>query len=236
MNYAVITAGGMGTRSGYIVPKQFLTVNDIPIIIYTLQNITRLTCIEKVVVVVPDGWQGFMQSYAKQFNIEKLIDVAIGGTTRIESVFNGLKALQQKGIADNDMDCLIGFYDGNRPLIPESVTLEAISAARKYGAAVALEPCYDTMLECKGNLFIDAVKDRSILYRGQCPEFVQLSILNELMELVQKQDFADMPLYALLLQLGKKVSFVKGSSKGFKITTAEDVELFKAMIRQNLHN
>ena len=232
MNYAVVIAGGKGTRSGYVVPKQFLTVNDIPIIIYTLQNITKLTCIEKVVVVVPDGWQGFMQSYAKQFDIDKLIDVAIGGNTRIESVFNGIKSLQQTGFVNDSPDCLIGFYDGNRPLIPEIVTLEAINAARKYGSAVALEPCYDTMLECKGDLFIDAVKDRSVLYKGQCPEFVQFSILNELMASARNQAFADLPLYALLLQLGRKVSYVKGSSKGFKITTAEDVELFKAMIRQ----
>ena len=232
---AVITAGGKGVRTGYKVPKQFLTVFDVPIIIYTLQNIAKIACIDKIVVVVPDGWQGFIQAYAEQYNIKKLVDVVLGGATRFESVFNGVNAIMKHLDSQNPRECLVGFYDGNRPLIPESVTLDAIAAAREHGAAVALEPCYDTMLECDGDTFVDQVLDRSHLYKGQCPEFHNLEVLQELQELAEKETLPDLPLYSLLLHLKKKLAYVKGSSKSFKITTADDIEIFKALIRVENH-
>ena len=228
---AVITAGGKGVRTSYKVPKQFLTFFDVPIIVYTMQNIAKIKCIDKIVVVIPEGGEGVIRAYAEQYNINKLVDVVVGGVTRFESVFNGIEAIMKHISNEEPENCLIGFYDGNRPLIPESVTLNAIQAAKDFGASLALEPCYDTMLKCTGETLVDGVLDRSILYKGQCPEFHTLEFLQELQKLAQKETFPDLPLYAFVLKLNRKLAYVRGSAKSFKITTSDDIEIFKALIK-----
>ena len=171
MNYAIVTAAGSGIRTGYKVPKQFLTVYDVPVIIYTLQNIAQLDCINKIVVVVPDGWQNFVQAYVEQNGVKKIMAIISGGSTRFQSVFKGIEMIIHDFSNLQVNDTLIGIDDGNRPLIPEEITLKVIEQARIYGAAVALEPCYDTMVQCQDSVFIQDIVDRKKMFRGQCPEF-----------------------------------------------------------------
>ena len=231
MNVAIVTAGGSGVRTGYKVPKQFLTVYDVPIIVYTLQNIARHPSIAKIVVVVPDGWQSFVQAYAEQYGLRKVVAIVPGGDTRFQSVFHGVKALLKDLTTDQCQEMLVGIYDGNRPLIPAEVTSKVIEGAKQYGAAVALEPCYDTMLQCCDNTFITNVVDRTKLFKGQCPEFIQAPKILNLYAKKEQDTLPDLPVYALLQHCGEQVAYVQGSSKSFKITTADDIELFKAMVK-----
>ena len=93
MNIALIIAGGSGTRTGQDVPKQFLTVYDIPIIAYTMKNIEKIPCIDEIYVVGPQGWENFITSYAKQCNVTKFKQVIHGGATRHESIYHGILQL-----------------------------------------------------------------------------------------------------------------------------------------------
>jgi len=230
---AVITAGGNGTRTGYKVPKQFLTVYDIPIIVYTIKNISLVEEIEKIVVVVANGWQGFVEAYVSQYNLTKVSDIVIGGDTRLESLKNGIKVLIDGMTQDEKEMSLIGLYDGNRPMIPKEVSINAIKAAKEYGAVVALEPCYDTMYQCTDTVFADCVMNRSILYKGQNPEFFKVTTLIECLSKTSDSRNLDMTICALRLRQGDRVAYIHGSSKSFKITTADDIELFKAMVQGN---
>ncbi len=230
---AIITAGGAGSRTGNKVPKQFLTVNDIPIIVYTLQNISNVSEIETIVVIVPNGWQGFVQAYIEQYKIGKVHSIVIGGNTRYESICNGINAIKELYNDYQDNNNLIGIFDGNRPLIPNQVIEATIESAKQHGCSVALEPCYDTMIHCADDTFVGEVLDRSALFKGQCPEFFTISELMALYDKCIHDNPPDMPFYALNSHYGNQVAYVLGSSKSFKITTADDIELFKALINSN---
>ena len=81
-NIAIIIAGGSGKRTGQDIPKQFLTINDKPIIIYTLENFERNDYIDDIIVVCIDGWEHVLEAYAKQFGITKLKHIVKGGEIR----------------------------------------------------------------------------------------------------------------------------------------------------------
>ena len=93
MNIALILAGGMGARMGQDIPKQFIHVNNIPVIIYTLQAFQDHPDIDRIQVVCIDGWEAILRGYAQQFNITKLAGVVSGGVTRFDSTKQGMDAL-----------------------------------------------------------------------------------------------------------------------------------------------
>ena len=111
---AMITAGGSGNRMHQDIPKQFLTVNEKPVIVYTLEAFEKHPEIDAIAVACLDGWENVLSAYAQQFNINKLKYVVPGGKTGQESIKNGLFELE-KHFAPDDM---VMIHDGNRPLLP----------------------------------------------------------------------------------------------------------------------
>ncbi len=114
MNVAVVIAGGTGSRMKSNIPKQFMCVQNIPIIIYSLINAQRCSKIDEIVAVVPEGWLNFLDKYLIEFRITKFKETVIGGTTRQESTYNAFICLSNY-LNDEDVVCLI---DANRPLMP----------------------------------------------------------------------------------------------------------------------
>lgn len=222
---AIIMAGGSGTRTGQSVPKQFLTVNDIPIVVYTMRKLQDIPEITRLVVVSAAGWESFVCSYAQQFGISKLDKVITGGRTRNETIYNGLCYAAEAG--DNQKICLI---DANRPLIPEQVITEVIALADQCDCAVAAEPCFDSMFVSKDGQRIAENADRAVLYKGQSPECAHLSVLMELYQSEDAQLDPGLSTSGLAVKCNKKVLVAKGHFKCFKITTADDFELFKALL------
>ena len=96
MNIALIIAGGCGRRMGQDIPKQFICVKDKPIIIYTLEVFQKQKNIDKIVVSCLDGWQQFVQAYARQFQISKLEKIVVGGENGQNSIWNGLSEIASK--------------------------------------------------------------------------------------------------------------------------------------------
>lgn len=225
MNIALIVAGGSGTRTGNSVPKQFLTVNDIPIIVYTLMNLEQTEEIDRIAVAVASGWEPFVQAYAKQYRIDKLTDIIPAGKTRHETIDNGLRHLSRQ----YPQDTKVLVVDANRPLIPKDVFRRAILAVKKEECALAVAPCYDTMYVSSDNAIVSERADRSVLFCGQTPECALLSDLIEVYDTARSRGLED-PTAALFLLCGKTVRKVEGSAKSFKITTQDDIELFKAMV------
>ena len=111
MNIALITAGGTGTRTGNKVPKQFLTINDVPLIVYTMKNIQTSGLYDELYVVCNDGWSDFIASYAMQYSIDIFKSTISGGSTRFKSYYNGLKKISN----NHDPLDIISVLDGNRP-------------------------------------------------------------------------------------------------------------------------
>lgn len=131
-NVAIVIAGGVGSRMGQDLPKQFINVYDKPILIYTLEGFQKHPQIDAIELVCIDGWHEIVWAYAKQFNITKLKWIVSGGQTGQESIRNGVYALEGK-ISPNDN---VIIHDGIRPLIEPSVLSDVIGKCSLYGNAV----------------------------------------------------------------------------------------------------
>ena len=226
MNIAVILAGGCGRRTGQSVPKQFLTVFDIPIIIYTMRNIQNIDIFDEIYVVGPIGWEQFINTYAKQFKIDKFKEMYLGGENRTLSIRNGICGLSKS----HECKDIIILVDANRPLISESIYRNSIDILSKCECSVALTPCNDSMFISNNGVELKEVADRTVLYCAQTPESARLGDMIEVYNKINC-NMIDLPLSALFLNSGRKVMAFPGSSKSFKITTKDDIEIFKSMIK-----
>lgn len=229
MNIAMVSAGGAGVRTGQSVPKQFLTVNEVPIIIHTLLNIKKSQAYDKTVVIIPDGWQTFMASYCRNYDLD-VEEFIIGGETRLGSILNAVRYLDGKY---NDTD-VVSIIDANRPLIPASVFKENLRAIRELGDdAIVLSacPCVDSIFRFTedGTQSVN----RSEYFLGQTPETAYLKFLKQIYYQAEKDKVSDLAASGLALKYGKRVEKVAGSVKSFKITVSDDLNLFKALLRLN---
>ena len=136
MNIAIIIAGGVGSRMGQDLPKQFINVYDKPVLLYTLEGFQKHPQIDAIELVCIDGWHEIVWAYAKQFNITKLKWIVSGGKTGQESIRNGVYGLEGKANPDDN----IIIHDGIRPLVEPSVLSDVISKCSQYGNAVTSMP------------------------------------------------------------------------------------------------
>lgn len=222
---AIVVSGGSGSRTGQAVPKQYLTVNDIPVIAYTLMNLQEVPEIDRILVVVAEGWESFVYAYANQFGVSKLSKVVLGGVTRNESIYNGLCALKEDGSAEK-----ICIVDANRPLIPTWVFSEAFNLIDSCDVVLTGEACYDSMFFSEDGEVCASTIDRSKLFKGQTPECARLSTMLELYKEEAVRQDAALSTSGIALAKNMRVLLSKGHNKCFKITTADDFELFKAYL------
>lgn len=136
MNVAIIIAGGIGSRMGQDVPKQFIDIFGKPVIIYTLETFEHHPLIDAIAVVCLDGWQEILRSYSEQYGISKLRWIVKGGTTGQESIRNGVYALE-KELSDDDT---VIIHDGVRPMLDVEVLTDVIRVCDRYGNAVSSMP------------------------------------------------------------------------------------------------
>ena len=133
MNIALLTAGGVGNRMGQDIPKQFMTINEKPVLIYTLEAFQKHPEIDAIAVVCLSGWEPMLQAYANQFRITKLKWIFPGGASNQESIHNGIMGLRESGCADDD---IVIVHDGVRPLISDKIISDNLETCKKFGYAV----------------------------------------------------------------------------------------------------
>ena len=209
------------------IPKQFLTVNDVPIIIYTMQAFQNHPEIDVIACVCLEGWENLLNAYAKQFNITKLKHIAKGGANGHASTFNGLLELEKYYGADD----VVLIHDGNRPLTSAEIISDCIEKTKLYGCAVAAIPCVTPIIETNDNLSSVASHPRDKLKRTQTPQgFFLKDVLNLNRQALSKEITNSVGMCTLAIEMGKKIYFSLGSEKNFKITTVEDIEIFKALL------
>ena len=200
MNVALLTAAGSGTRMHQDIPKQFIHVDNKPVIIYTLEAFQRHPSIDAIIVVTLDSWSSVLWAYAKQFNITKLKWVVPGGDSGQESIRNGLKKLREE-LVDEDV---VMIHDGNRPLISSEIISDSLATFAKYGSAVAVIPCTEVVFESEDGYSSCVSTEREKLFRTQTPHTYTLgNLLNahkKAMELGIKNTAASC---MLMKELGK---------------------------------
>lgn len=225
---ALIIAGGKGVRTNQDIPKQFINIDNVPVIIYTLNAFQQHPEIDEILVVCIDGWQEILWAYARQFNISKLKWVLPGGCTGQESIRNGICELKKH----NDGDDIVLIHDGIRPNISQEIISGCIAQCRLSGSAVTVIPCAEAMLLRQDDgKSSEKVIDRDCLVRTQTPQAFPLKKLLWAHEEAEKKKIINsVATCTLMIELGEKVCFCAGSEKNVKITTVEDIEIFKALL------
>ena len=227
MNIALIIAGGSGQRMNQDIPKQFLNVNDKPVIIYTLEAFQRHPNIDKIEVVCLDGWQEILRAYCKQFGISKLANVVEGGENGQSSIRNGLWDLKEM-YDEND---LVLIHDAIRPMVSEEIISDAIRVCKKYGNSISVIPCAEAMLKTEDGVSSLEQIPRDNLKRTKTPQtFVLKDIVAAHEEALEKGITNSVASCTLYIELGKKLYFSAGSEKNIKLTTPDDIDIFKSIL------
>jgi len=233
MNIAIILASGNGQRMGQDIPKQFISVKDKPIIIYTLESFQLHPQIDAIEVVCLEGWHQILRSYAKQFGISKLQWVISGGESVQESIRNGVFNLADQC----DKDDTIIVHDGIRPLIEEGVLSDVIVKCEMFGNAVTSLPYNEQIFVAEDERTTKQYIPRETLRRVQTPQAYKFNkLLQCYKEAFEKGIGIQGSSYTntMMVDLGETLYFAAGSDKNLKLTTAEDLAIFKALI--NLKN
>lgn len=226
---AILTAGGTGTRTHQDLPKQFLTVENKPILIYTLEAFQQHPSIDEIYVACLEGWNAVLDAYARQFNITKLKKIVTGGVTGQESIYNGLKAI--KGDHEATSDIVVMIHDGNRPMLPQDVITDNLVKQKKFGSAVAVIPTTEVVFVSKDGVESNEALNRDELWRTQTPHSYRFDELWKVHNEAVKNGVTNMAASCSLMQkYGYTTYFSKGSEKNIKITTVEDIEIFKALL------
>lgn len=230
MNIALITAGGIGNRMGQDIPKQFMCIDNKPIIIYTLQAFQNSKDIDAIAVVCLEGWDVFLQSYTNQYNITKLKWIFKGGKTNQESIYNGVKGLKDSNCDDDD---IILVHDGVRPLVSDDIISNNILTCKKFGYAVTGLTCKEAIMKLSDNTVQELDIPREKLVRTQTPHTYKLKTLLDAHIKAKENSIENTVASCTLFSaLGiKDQHLVNGSEQnGLKLTNTQDIEIFKAMI------
>jgi 2-C-methyl-D-erythritol 4-phosphate cytidylyltransferase len=226
---ALILAGGSGARMKQDIPKQFITVNDKPVIIYTLEIFQSHSEIDEIYIGCIESWANVLPAYISQFNITKCKNIITGGDTGQETI-NKLVDEIKKTCKSGD---IVIIHDANRPLITHEIINDNIAVCKKYNNATAAIPEHTTTLvKEKDEVGSVELFPREKIVRTQTPNTFRLSVLADLYDEANKKGIKNMTAAcSLMVALGKRVYFSKGSERNFKITTTEDLELFKALLQ-----
>ncbi|MBO4638354.1 MAG: 2-C-methyl-D-erythritol 4-phosphate cytidylyltransferase [Treponema sp.] len=232
MNIALIIAGGSGQRMGQDIPKQFISIYDKPIIIYTLEGFQNHPMIDAIEVVCIKGWESVLEAYAKQFNITKLKWIVCGGDSGQESIRNGVFNLEDK-CTDND---IIVIHDGIRPMIDEAVLSDVIVCCKKNGNGVTSLPYNEQIfvIDSENPQTTSKYIPREQLRRVQTPQAYNFKKLDwAYHEAFEKEIgiYGSSYTNTMMVELGEKLYFAAGSDKNIKLTTKDDLEMFKGYLK-----
>lgn len=226
MNYAAILAGGKGTRMGSELPKQFLPLHGVPIIIHTVRKFITCGEVDRTVVCVPAQYLDYTRTLLGQYpDLHGAVDVTEGGADRTGSLENACRYFAQfeppAGISEDDV---IITHDCVRPFVTHEMIRSSIEAARKYGGATAAIPCVDTICVSAGGEVIDSVPNRAALYSVQTPQtFLMKDFCDILASLSAEEKSRVTDASAVFRMRGRAVAISEGSPSNIKITHPSDI-------------
>jgi len=226
-NVGLLIAGGSGNRMHQDIPKQFITVNERPVIIYTLEAFEKHPEINAIAVVCIEGWEQVLWAYAKQFNITKLKYIVPGGKNGQDSIRNGVFELEKYF----DKDDIVLIHDAIRPMVSAEIISDNIRVAREFGNATTVIPCAEAMMQTEDGIVSVGSYPRDRLKRTQTPQAFKLrDICNLHRRALEAGITNSVASCTLMIEMGEQVFFSAGSEKNIKLTTVEDIDIFKALL------
>lgn len=235
MTIAIIIASGSGSRMGQDIPKQFINVYDKPILIYTLEGFQKHPMIDAIEVVCLEGWHDILKAYAKQFNIDKLKWIVSGGNTAQESIRNGVFNLENR-VSEED---IIVIHDGIRPLVDETVLTDVVRKAQEFGNAVTSLPYNEQIFVVDDEISTTKFIPRETLRRVSTPQAYRFALLDSKYHEAYEKEigiYGSHYTNTMMVELGVRLYFAAGSDKNIKLTTKDDLEMFKAYLKSDKDN
>ena len=227
MNIALIIAGGKGERMKSVTPKQFLVIDGKPVIIHTLEKFEQHRNIDIIAVVCIDGWEEDLRAFATQYGIKKLKHIIPGGSVGQESIKNGIMALAD--IYSGDSVVLV--HDAIRPNLSSTIISNCIKSIEEHGLSVVVVPCNEAMMETHDGLSSTRAYPRDQLRRTQTPQGARLNQLVALHHKAAEMGITNsVATCTLATEVGERIWFVEGSFKNIKITTPEDIDIFRSLL------
>ena len=235
MIYAVIAAGGIGSRMGNVEkPKQYITLKNKPIIAHTVEKFYVNDCFEKIIILCPDQWVNHTKSIIKKHLPEdERVVVLQGGSTRNETIMNAIKYIEETDGLDDET--VIVTHDAVRPFVSARIISENIEGALKFGATDTVVPATDTIVESQNGSVISNIPDRSKLYQGQTPQAFKAKLLKELYySLTEEEKDILTDACKIFSMKGHDVHLIDGEVHNIKITYPYDLRVAKALLDEEI--
>ena len=212
------------------VPKQFLTVNEKPIIVYTLEAFQKHPQIDVIGVVCLEGWDKILEAYAKQFHITKLKHIIPGGDVGQASIRNGVFELEK----NYPEDSVVLIHDAIRPMVSQDIITDCIRVAESKGSAIACIPCAEAMLTTDDGIISTGSHPRDGLKRAQTPQGFKLGKICDIhRKALEAGVLNSVASCTLMVEMGEQVYISIGSEKNIKLTTLDDLDIFRALLNEN---
>ncbi len=230
MNIAIIFAGGSGQRMGAGVPKQFLEINGKPVLVHTLELFQYHSMIDKIYISILADYVDYTKELIKEYNLTKVAGIVCGGETAQDSIYNGLK----KAAEENDPDSIVLLHDGVRPYINSDVITRNIESVKKHRSAITSTLSYETVVISKDGDKVDSAPIRKEAFTAQAPQSFYLKDILDAHECIRKtptgyENMVDA--CTIMKTLGREVHLVEGNRGNIKVTTPEDVYIFRGLLQ-----
>jgi 2-C-methyl-D-erythritol 4-phosphate cytidylyltransferase len=222
MNTAIIVAAGFGTRFNSDKPKQFVELLGKPLIIHTVERFQQAATIDSIILVLAEDRIDEFKGITSGHQSNKLSKIVAGGSTRAESVLNGLNAI-------DDASEIAAVHDGARPLVTPAEIDAVVERAAHTGAACLVAAIDDTIKTIQGNE-IGTTLDRTKLRRSLTPQAFKIQVLRRSFENAVLDDSVTDECY-LVEKLGHPIAFVEGNPMNIKVTRSADLVIAEAFLR-----
>lgn len=229
---AIIFAGGTGVRMGAELPKQFIEVEGKPIMIHTLDIFESSSIVDEIYIACKADYMDMLNKLIDQYKISKVRSIVPGGTSALGSQYNALA----EAARNNPDDAIVLIHDGVRPCINDDLIEEVVHLTKEKGAVATCTPMFETPVISTGGKIVEETPKRADCYTAQAPQSFRLGELLAAHEVVRK----DNPDYtglvdscSLMRSIGMDVAILKGPRSNIKVTTPEDIYIFKAMLEFN---
>ncbi|MCL1848221.1 MAG: 2-C-methyl-D-erythritol 4-phosphate cytidylyltransferase [Clostridiales bacterium] len=226
MNTALIFAGGTGQRmNARAKPKQFLELHGKPVIIYTLEHFEVHPEVDEIVVVCLEGWIHELRHMIRQYAFDKVSQIVPGGSTGYRSIYNGLKAMEDKCSSDD----IVLIHDGVRPLINGELISENIAAVREWGAAITIEAASESIIRLDASQRVADVPPRAEMYAAKAPQTFRYGLIWDLYQRAYRDGLQTVDSAQLCSNYGVEMHTVMSTPNNMKITTPADYYIFRAL-------
>jgi len=228
VNIAIILSGGVGSRMGLNIPKQYVIVKNRPIISYCLQTFLEDELTDVIIIGVADEWKSFVQKSVTKLTPHKPIYYAPPGETRQYSIYNALKIVSDKGFSKED---IVLIHDAARPLVSHELIARCYNGCKNADGIMPVIAVKNTIYVSRDGKNIHSLLNRNVLWSGQSPEaFLFGKYLKAHVEMPKEELIKINGSTEIAFKAGLNCHMVEGDPINFKITTPEDLSSFKAII------